>query len=171
MLQSFAAVYCGDQHQSYHGTTIQLTQPNPAIHLKEIPRTNKVAKRTLELSPGTSPHKLGKIGPKRPKTLTPRNLAKLIKMATPISLQDHSQPSQKTKSITDFKENEYETRERKRSERKMLAYNFSNINFLKKKKRCMDLRICMPILHKMQSKNQTSTTWRWLTKTLIQVIP
>ncbi len=132
MLQSFAAVYCGDQHRSYHGTTVQLTQPNPAIHLKEIPCANKVAKRILELSPGTSPHKLGKIGPKRPRTLTPRNLAKQIKMATPISLQDHSQPSQTTKSIADFKENEYETRERKRLERKMLAYNFLKHQFPKK---------------------------------------
>ncbi len=62
MLQSFAAVYCGDKHRSYHGTTIQFTQPNPAIHLKEIRCANKVAKRILELSPGTSPHKLGQRG-------------------------------------------------------------------------------------------------------------
>ena len=33
MLQSFAAVYCGDQNRSCHGTTIQITQPNPAIQM------------------------------------------------------------------------------------------------------------------------------------------
>ena len=32
LLQSHVGLYCGDQHRSYHGTTIQIVQPNPAIH-------------------------------------------------------------------------------------------------------------------------------------------
>lgn len=94
MLQSHAAVYCGDQSRSYHRTTIQLVQPNPDIVFNEDETMAQTvskeksslavyvtAKRKLECSPASSPHKLGKVGPKRPRTLTPRNLMDQLQAA------------------------------------------------------------------------------------------
>ncbi len=73
MVQSHAAVYCGDQHRSNHGTTIQITQPNPSIEI-HLNGASSHGKRSLEWSPN-SPHKLGGNGPKKPRTLKPRNLS------------------------------------------------------------------------------------------------
>jgi len=95
MLQSHAAVYCGNQQRSYHGTTMQIVQPTSMLevyHNDQISSTtailplnisenvaqqttdfagtsSAVSKRMFEQSPSNSPHKVGKIGPKRPRTV------------------------------------------------------------------------------------------------------
>ena len=77
-LQSNVAVYCGDQSRSYHGTTIQVVQPVPSICVPSAtpdslspaqPVTNSLQKRPCGTSPSNSPHCLGKVGPKRKRTL------------------------------------------------------------------------------------------------------
>ena len=88
MLQSHAAVYRGDQQRSYHGTNIQLVQPDPSLILRYPMSTLNgdhlctlcdavfrptQCKRKSSHTPSSSPHKLGKVGPKRPRTLVVRD--------------------------------------------------------------------------------------------------
>lgn len=123
MLQTHAAVYSGQQHRSYHGTTVQLVQPKstlifsepnasapllPTSSLSLVSRvtvaqpthglntvgmeeaTNRQPETTFPPvsrlphhlrpghSPSNSPHKLGKIGPKRLRTVAFRHLASAL---------------------------------------------------------------------------------------------
>ena len=54
MLQSHAAIYCGDQSHSYHVTTIQIIQPNPIPVNAGASATPKHT--TIVLSLASSPH-------------------------------------------------------------------------------------------------------------------
>ena len=46
MLKSYSAGYCGNQHHSYHGTTVQIMQPNSdcqILHYNEEPIPTSIA--------------------------------------------------------------------------------------------------------------------------------
>ena len=86
-------VVTGDWTRSYHGTTIQVVQPNPALTVvcthqhvtaEEMPIATappqacqlplgitNTDKRVYSNSPASSAHSLGKEGPKRKRTLSP----------------------------------------------------------------------------------------------------
>ena len=149
MLQSHAAVYCGDQNRSYHGTTIQLFQSSsenkiesstntdqPIIHsFEECTRQETTSefhshevstdaptwshslvpkKRGISNSPASSPHKLGKVGPKRRRTLVPRSLQQQLSYSVrdPISCPPASEHTNHQLSLND---NNDECKERERN--------------------------------------------------------
>ena len=139
MLQSHAAVYCGDQQRSYHGTTIQLVQPDPSLILR-YPMSNlngdhlctvcdavfrpTQCKRKSSHTPSSSPHKLGKVGPKRPRTLVVRDLTKSVVQANDtLSISSITLNSGFT--LGGFLDQPEEKKERKDFESKLFSYMFA----------------------------------------------
>ena len=49
--KSNAAVYCGDQHRSWHGTTVQILQPKPPTNLNSESVSSVSAATALSLPP------------------------------------------------------------------------------------------------------------------------
>ena len=144
MLQSHSAVYCGNQHRSYHGTTVQVVQPNPnnEIHHGNGEQTlptstlpfadgflgeqlhvgnpqDTVSKRILQQSPDRSPHKIGKIGPKRQRTVAVRNLTSSLFCDTDSIT---SEKNSRSLTMTDFEESNEETSERVSLSSKLFSY-------------------------------------------------
>ena len=124
VLESHAAVYSGDQSRSYHGTTVQIVQPNPLPSDGE----SGIPKRTLVCSPASSPHQLGKIGPKRPRTVEPRSLANQLQVANcqsaVVSTRHGHVESSSATTIDGFLEQPVEKQERELLITKILMYMF-----------------------------------------------
>ena len=191
MLQSYSAVYCGDQQRSFHGTTVQLVQPNPnstfnsqhisinmgrhttaepptmedgytndvstqPLHMansNNLPcaitdsasvnlpivsttctthqtsnqcfpsKSTRMQKRQDRVSPTNSPHKLGKVGPKRQRTVAVKNLSKsLHDIVSNTSLHDTTNTMQVTLTIQSFQEHFDEKMEKDTLQIKLQSY-------------------------------------------------
>ena len=150
ILQSYSAVYCGNQQRSYHGTTVQIVQPSPLLEIHQTNRctttsilppatiseqdqhhlpqstdpengtSNTVPKRAFEQSPSNSPHKVGKIGPKRPRTVAVRHLTSSL--AKDTTSNNTIRPLTQSLTIEDFDVNEEEDDEQLSMSRKLFSY-------------------------------------------------
>jgi hypothetical protein len=127
-LQSHAAVYCGDQSRSTHVTTIQVVQPVPSLKLtpaitaasKSTPHPTLQLKRLCSASPANSPHKHGKVGPKRRRTVQ-------ISPTKPPIQPPHEQArsavlGKRNIPITHFSELSQEVESRKKLHNEAFAY-------------------------------------------------
>ena len=84
-------------------------------------------KRALANSPSNSPHKLGKVGPKRQRTLVPRSLQKQITDSVRVNspAPSVSENTTATLCVEDFFETSEEGQERKALENKLYGYMFA----------------------------------------------
>ena len=119
MLQSHSAVYCGNQQRSYHGTTVQVVQPNSLLEAYRDDRmcTSIVPSGTItELStdqfsdpPGTSKPNLEQHNhtvhlttlPKRPRTIAVKSLTSSVNKDTNQTNSNAIQPNSHTLTMSD----------------------------------------------------------------------
>ena len=134
ILQSHAAVHSGNQHQrSYHGTTVQLVQPavshsllhsqvsetsNSTNNSTEVLTDRDSRRRPVAQSP--SPHKLGKTGPKRPRTVAVSQLQS--RLAYPVQETSLSNNPYQYFTISDFQLSTEEIDSL--SDMKLILFNF-----------------------------------------------
>ena len=82
--------------------------------------SNAVSKRTFEQSPGNSPHKVGKIGPKRPRTIEVRQFtSSLVKDIDSSATQRQHMT---TLTMEDFEESSKEGDEQLLISHKLFSY-------------------------------------------------
>jgi len=126
LLQSYSAVYCRNQQQRYHGTTVQIVQPNPFLETYHdesmCTTTSTVPPVTFtELSPidppGTSKHILDETVrlttlPRRPRTIVVKSFtSSLVKDTSQTNNNSTIQPHTHVLTMADFEESKEESEE------------------------------------------------------------
>lgn len=176
MLQTHSDIYQGKHHRSYHGTTIQLVQPLPSMTLDQLNVTMHASTsvitrgytddsphcvprcRCITSSPLSSPHKLGKEGPKR------RHTIPFLQQST----ETHSQPSPNDRSpyahltIEHFKLSLQEKNEVSHLDMEVFKYMFH-------KTAASELNIYLPSIRQFL-KNKTDITYESSTIHYLNII-